>query len=66
MKNKNDYLDIKEWTKNKDKEMRKEIDCYISQGIGKIKAVHMVIDASCIGAGYKSQIRHDYGLSMFD
>ena len=55
-----DTLNIKEWAKSKDKELRSDIDYYISQGIDKKTAVDMVLKSSTIGAGYASQIRYDY------
>jgi len=59
-------MNIKEWAKEQNKETRKTIDTYIKNGINKVTAVKMVLKESCLGEGYKAQIRHDYGLSMFD
>ena len=61
-----DKLNIKTWAENQDKEIRKQIDYYISQGIEKKTAFKMATESSTLGAGYKAQIRHDYNIGMFD
>ena len=53
------------WAETKDKELRQDIDLYISQGIDKKTAFNMVIKGSTLGAGYIAQIRHDYEIGMF-
>ena len=55
-----------QWADNTFDEQVKTVKYYMSQGIDKVKAVKMVLEGSTLGAGYKSQLRHEFGLSMFD
>lgn len=56
---KQDTLNLKEWAKEQSLKMVAEIKYYILSGIEKEAAVKMVFDTSCIGAGYKAQIRYE-------
>ena len=61
-----DTLTIKEWADRKYQEHKKDVQVYIDGGIDKVAAVKMVLKSSTLGAGYKAQLRKDFGLSMFD
>lgn len=61
-----DYMNIKTWADNQFKEHLESIRFFISEGIEKKTAYHMVADASCLGAGYKAQMRKEIGLGMFE
>lgn len=60
-----DYIIIKNWAEEKSKEHMKDIKNFISQGIDKKTAAHMVLDRSTIGSGYKAQIVHDLGIFLY-
>jgi hypothetical protein len=60
MENVKDYMNIKEGADNKAIELKEEIQFHIDEGMEKSKAVEMVLDGSCIGTGYKAQIRWDF------
>ena len=61
-----DKLNIKEWADNKFKENLNTIKAYIVEGLLPKKAYHIVMDNGTLGVGYKSQMRQEIGLSMFD
>lgn len=62
---KNDINWISEALK-RDAEIRQTINDHIADGWDKKLAVNTVLQGSTLGAGYKDQIRHDYGLGLFE
>jgi len=56
-----DSIDWQKWATKHEKELRKTIEYYIGQGIGKKRAVEMALEASTVGKGYKDRIRKGYG-----
>ncbi len=59
-------LSITEWAEKRYKTQKEDVRYYISQGVNKVIAVKMVLKESTLGVGYKIQLRHDFGLSIFD
>lgn len=60
-----DTLSIKEWADKRTTEIIKDIHFFMSQGISKRKAYNMaVVKGSCLGAGYRAQIRKEICLGM--
>lgn len=55
-----DTLNIKDWAKQKDAEIRTTIQYYINEGIDKRTAVDMALEGSTLGQGYHAQIRYDF------
>ena len=55
-----DRMDIKAWAQTRVDELKEEIHDYIKEGIGKQRAVEMVLDNSCIGSAIKAQIRYEF------
>ncbi len=62
----NDTLNIKEWADKTFLEYKKDIEGYIKEGIKPIKAFHIVMDSSTLGAGYRAQMRKEFNLSILD
>ena len=56
----------KEWADKQFEELVKTVKAYVSDGVDKAKAVNLVLAGSTLGAGYKAQLRKEFGLSMFD
>lgn len=61
-----DTMNIKEWADKKSAEIIESIKFYISEGIEKRQAVKMGLEGSILGAGYRAQIKHEFGLTIFD
>ena len=61
-----DTMRIKEWADYKANEYIIAIKAYIAEGIDKVRAFHIVMDKSTLGAGYRAQIRKEIGLGIFD
>ena len=55
-----DRLDIQRWAKVEADALREEIRTLVEMGWDTKTAVETVLTSSCIGAGYKSQIRYEF------
>lgn len=61
-----DEMTVKEWADYTANEYIVTIKAYIAEGIDKVRAFHIVMDKSTLGAGYRAQIRKEVGLGIFD
>ena len=55
-----DRLDIKSWAEGQADELRMAIKSYLDSGWNKQTAIDTVLNNSCIGSGYKAQIRYEF------
>lgn len=51
------------WADKQERQMRKDIDHFIEQGMNKKQVVELVLGGSTIGKPYKDRIRKDYGVN---
>ena len=55
-----DRLDIKSWAEGQANELRMAIKSYLALGWDKQTAIDTVLNNSCLGSGYKAQIRYEF------
>ena len=61
-----DRMNVKDWADKKYQEYKDTVQLYIKSGINTSGAVKIVLKDSTLGAGYKAQLKRDFGLSMFE